>query len=599
MAFHAPDTAVSIGGNVTGGTAGSVLFVGAGSVLAQDNANFFWDDTNNRLGIGTPTPEAPLEIVTVGTTGLSYLATNYSTNGAGPYLRLRQSRGTEAAPTIVSSGDDLGYLQFQGYDGAAFRVAANITASVDGTPGSSDMPGRLVFSTTADGASTVTERLRIDSVGRIQQQVGGATAQALTGSTFVVSKSQTGITTVGSGRYFSLQNTSGSVNQVVEIGFGYMAGGVNQPVLIGHKVSSNTAFTKGSLYMAVRDVTTDTAPTEVWTLDSTGQVTQNMPAAASTAETLHKWTVSDDASSYLNISNASSSDGVFVPRIETSSPGNNQSIIFLAKGTTDSGTSALIHFDGRIGASTTVSTRPLVKVQNNGTEKWSMAADGKVTQTITSAASTAETLHTWSVSDDSTAKLEVRSGTTVDGAYIPQLRGFGSSALTGLQFVAQLATDTGANTAMLFDARVGASTAVATRPLFQWTNNGTGVMILDNRGRFTLAPLAATSGTTAQFILTPGADTGLTASTESNVFRVDAATRTWADGTVALQRDFLFTAQTYNKTTTSATFTQAATVAITDTPRQGTGVTITTSIGLLIQNSAAATGTMPNGYALK
>lgn len=42
---------MSIGGTVTSSTPGSVLFIGAGSVLAQDNANFFWDDTNFNLNI--------------------------------------------------------------------------------------------------------------------------------------------------------------------------------------------------------------------------------------------------------------------------------------------------------------------------------------------------------------------------------------------------------------------------------------------------------------------------------------------------------------------------------------------------------------------
>jgi hypothetical protein len=36
-------------------TSGSVLFSN-GTTIAQDNAQFFWDDTNNRLGIGTNTP---------------------------------------------------------------------------------------------------------------------------------------------------------------------------------------------------------------------------------------------------------------------------------------------------------------------------------------------------------------------------------------------------------------------------------------------------------------------------------------------------------------------------------------------------------------
>lgn len=46
---------------ITGYTQGSVLFAGA-SAVTEDNANFFWDDTNNSLGIGTTTPKAMLGI---------------------------------------------------------------------------------------------------------------------------------------------------------------------------------------------------------------------------------------------------------------------------------------------------------------------------------------------------------------------------------------------------------------------------------------------------------------------------------------------------------------------------------------------------------
>jgi len=43
-------------------TSGSVLFSN-GTTIAQDNANLFWDDTNNRLGIGTNAPATSLQIV--------------------------------------------------------------------------------------------------------------------------------------------------------------------------------------------------------------------------------------------------------------------------------------------------------------------------------------------------------------------------------------------------------------------------------------------------------------------------------------------------------------------------------------------------------
>ncbi|MFH1938315.1 MAG: hypothetical protein ABIJ60_02150, partial [Patescibacteria group bacterium] len=43
-------------------TEGSVVFTDSSGSLAQDNTNFFWDDTNNRLGIGTSTPFAKFAI---------------------------------------------------------------------------------------------------------------------------------------------------------------------------------------------------------------------------------------------------------------------------------------------------------------------------------------------------------------------------------------------------------------------------------------------------------------------------------------------------------------------------------------------------------
>lgn len=41
---------------------GSVLFINSSDIVTEDNTNFFWDDTNNRLGLGTNTPTAPLDV---------------------------------------------------------------------------------------------------------------------------------------------------------------------------------------------------------------------------------------------------------------------------------------------------------------------------------------------------------------------------------------------------------------------------------------------------------------------------------------------------------------------------------------------------------
>jgi len=47
---------------ITSLTTGSVLFAGAGGLISQDNANFFWDNTNKRLGLGTATLAEKLEV---------------------------------------------------------------------------------------------------------------------------------------------------------------------------------------------------------------------------------------------------------------------------------------------------------------------------------------------------------------------------------------------------------------------------------------------------------------------------------------------------------------------------------------------------------
>jgi hypothetical protein len=66
-------TPLSVGqggtGTATAFTAGSVVFAGASGVYSQDNANLFWDDTNNRLGIGTATPTGRLDVVGFAYTG--------------------------------------------------------------------------------------------------------------------------------------------------------------------------------------------------------------------------------------------------------------------------------------------------------------------------------------------------------------------------------------------------------------------------------------------------------------------------------------------------------------------------------------------------
>jgi hypothetical protein len=129
-------------------------------------------DQFGRVVVGTTANIVPagtnpaLQIHTTGSTQSALLGWS-TTASAAPFQSFyRSASGVIGTQGAVSSGFDLGALLFYGDDGTAFIQAAQILAEVDGTPGTNDMPGRLVFSTTADGAATPTERMRISSTGQ-------------------------------------------------------------------------------------------------------------------------------------------------------------------------------------------------------------------------------------------------------------------------------------------------------------------------------------------------------------------------------------------------------------------------------------------------
>jgi hypothetical protein len=86
---------------------------------------------------------------------------------ANGLLFIKSRSATVGTNTVVQSGDALGNIVWRGGDGTNYINAAAIQAWVDGTPGTNDMPGRITFSTTADGSSSITERMRIDSSGNV------------------------------------------------------------------------------------------------------------------------------------------------------------------------------------------------------------------------------------------------------------------------------------------------------------------------------------------------------------------------------------------------------------------------------------------------
>jgi len=156
--------------------------LGAGNALTvEDSANPdatpFVVDANGAVIAGYTSRFSAIDAIAVQSAGsatqLGFSAYNWNATGVPRLAYYKSTSGTTGTyGTSLASGTNISFWSFYGDDGTAFVEAARITSAVDGTTGVGDMPGRLVFSTTADGASSPTERVRISNFGGVG--VGGA-----------------------------------------------------------------------------------------------------------------------------------------------------------------------------------------------------------------------------------------------------------------------------------------------------------------------------------------------------------------------------------------------------------------------------------------
>jgi hypothetical protein len=129
-------------GTTTAFTAGSVVFAGASGVYSQDNTNFFWDDTNNRLGIGTATPGARLE-TSVTSAGATAEVLRLSNPGAGANTQAQINFATTSTSYATITG---------GYGAAAPQMTFNLPSAT---------AGNYIWQITG------TERMRLDAAGNV------------------------------------------------------------------------------------------------------------------------------------------------------------------------------------------------------------------------------------------------------------------------------------------------------------------------------------------------------------------------------------------------------------------------------------------------
>jgi hypothetical protein len=283
--FKRSDAAADAYGELTTDTSGLVTMkcdpanaaAGSGFRITVDNSEALRVDSSGRLGIGTTSPSNQLHLVGSATSNYirlenstgkrtflaveadrSVIYAQDNTSGASPLafsigetergrwdssgrLLVGTSSASDASKFVVQGqvganagqmsvrrnavGADATILGSIDFDDSSASLGARIQAVGDAAWGTNDYPTRLVFSTTADGASSPTERMRIRSDGQTYWVSSDPTTTSY----------GTSIGRAGLPGLFETYRNAGATNSVVNAG-----GNAGQVVVYGDGDLENT-----------------------------------------------------------------------------------------------------------------------------------------------------------------------------------------------------------------------------------------------------------------------------------------------------------------------------------------------------------------------
>jgi hypothetical protein len=157
-------------------------------------------DNSGRLLVGTSSSPSAGN----GQYALAVIQGTAGTPGGAGSFSLQRGEGA----ANITSGEGIAYVNFNDNNGNTFGTFA---CEADANAGASDFPGRLVFSTTADGAASPTERMRISS----KNDLVGISPVADTHGLIVFNQSTAGTTWANFiGKFGSTSAYTGGTNSI-------------------------------------------------------------------------------------------------------------------------------------------------------------------------------------------------------------------------------------------------------------------------------------------------------------------------------------------------------------------------------------------------
>ena len=174
-----------VSGDVQIGSASGTLRISSG---ATERLRI---DTNGKLlkghiaDIGNIRTQFNQDNQFIGATSAGIKIGSYANNAYASSLEFIKSRSaTLGTNTLIQNGDTLGQIYWGAADGANYQPAAYISAVIEGAPNTNDVPTRLSFGTTKDGAAGAGEKMRINPAGQIM--IGDGTVGSSTNSKLVI-----------------------------------------------------------------------------------------------------------------------------------------------------------------------------------------------------------------------------------------------------------------------------------------------------------------------------------------------------------------------------------------------------------------------------